>query len=60
MARNQHTEVTKSQKTDKLIFITLASFDVVLFVGLLVGLIDWGLLWLAGKNFRRGELMAKF
>jgi hypothetical protein len=36
------------------------SLGVVLFVGLLVWLIDWGLLWLAGKNFRRGELMAKF
>jgi ABC-type Na+ efflux pump permease subunit len=36
------------------------SLGVVLFVGLLVWLIDWGLLWLAGKNFRRGELIAKF
>lgn len=36
------------------------SLGVVLFVGLLVWLIDLGLLWLASKNFRRGELMTKF
>lgn len=36
------------------------SLGVVLFVGLLVWLIDIGLLWLASKSFRRGELMTKF
>ena len=36
------------------------SLGVVLFVGLLVWMIDIGLLWLASKTFRRGELMTKF
>jgi hypothetical protein len=36
------------------------SLGVVLFVGLLVWLIDIGLIRLASKSFRRGELMAKF
>jgi ABC-2 type transport system permease protein len=36
------------------------SLGVVLFVGMLVWLIDMGLLWLASKSFRRGELMTKF
>jgi hypothetical protein len=35
------------------------SLGVVLSVGMLVWLIDIGLLWLASKNFRRGELMTK-
>jgi hypothetical protein len=32
----------------------------VLFVGLVIWLIDLGLLWFASKGFRRGELMTKF
>ncbi|HLO33611.1 MAG TPA: ABC transporter permease subunit [Anaerolineales bacterium] len=36
------------------------SLGLVLFVGMLVWLIDAGLLWLASKSFRRGELMTKF
>jgi ABC-type Na+ efflux pump permease subunit len=36
------------------------SLGVVLLVGLVVWLIDLGLLWLANKSFRRGELMTKF
>ncbi len=36
------------------------SLGLVLFVGLVIWLIDVGLLWFAGKGFRRGELMTKF
>jgi hypothetical protein len=36
------------------------SLGVVLLVGLVVWLIDAGLLWLASKSFRRGELMMKY
>ncbi len=36
------------------------SLGVVLFVGLVIWLIDIGLLWFASKGFRRGELMTKF
>lgn len=36
------------------------SLGVVLLVGLLVWLLDLGLLWLASKSFRRGELMTQF
>ncbi len=36
------------------------SLGVVLIVGLVIWLIDAVLLWLAGKSFRRGELMTKF
>ena len=36
------------------------SLGVVLFVGFVIWLIDAGLLWFAGKSFRRGELITKF
>jgi ABC-type Na+ efflux pump permease subunit len=36
------------------------SLGVVLFVGSVIWLLDAVLLWFAGKNFRRGELMTKF
>lgn len=36
------------------------SLGVVLLVGLVIWLIDVGLLWLASKRFRRAELMTKF
>jgi len=36
------------------------SLGVVLLVGLVIWLIDIGLLWLASKSFRRGALMTKF
>jgi len=36
------------------------SLGVVFLVGLAVWLLDAVLLWVAGKNFRRGELMARF
>lgn len=36
------------------------SLSVVLLVGLVIWLIDLGLLWLASKRFRRAELMTKF
>jgi ABC-type multidrug transport system permease subunit len=35
------------------------SLDLVLIVGLVIWLIDAGLLWFASKSFRRGELMTK-
>lgn len=36
------------------------SLGVVLFVGLVIWLIDGGLLWVASKRFRRAELMTRF
>jgi ABC-2 type transport system permease protein len=36
------------------------SLGVVLLVGLVIWAIDFGLLWLASRSFRRGELMTKF
>ena len=35
------------------------SLGVVLFVGLVIWLIDAGLLWFTSKSFRRGELITK-